>query len=82
MYYRATHAAQLQHGQGIHTLRHSCATPVLAAGVAPRTMQLVLGHRSLATTARSLRVARTHLANIQSPCDLLRVATLPPLVEA
>ena len=82
MYSRAKHVAQLQHGKGIHTLRHSFATHVLEAGVDPRTMQLLLGHRSLDTTARSLRVARTHLANIRSPFDLLRVDTLPPIVEA
>ena len=81
IYYQAKRAAKLQHGKGIHTLRHSFATHLLAAGVAPRTIQLLLGHRSLDTTMRYLRVARTHLANIQSPFDLLRVDSLPPLVE-
>jgi site-specific recombinase XerD len=81
LYYRAKHAAQLQPGKGIHTRRHACATHLLEAGVDPRTIQLPLGQRSLDTTTRYLRVARTHLANIQSPCDLLRVDTLPPLVE-
>jgi site-specific recombinase XerD len=79
LYDRAKHAAQRQHGKGIHTLRHSCAPHLFEAGVAPRTMQLLLGHRACATTTRYLRVARTHLANIRSPCDLLRVDTLPPL---
>ena len=81
IYYHAKRAAKLQHGKGIHTLRHSFATHLLEAGVDPRTIQLLLGHRSLDTTTRYLRVARTHLANIQSPFDLLRVDTLPPLVE-
>jgi site-specific recombinase XerD len=81
IYYRAKHTANLQHGKGIHTLRHSFATHLLEAGVDPRTIQLLLGHRSLDTTTRYLRVARTHLANIQSPFDLLRVETLPPLGE-
>jgi integrase/recombinase XerD len=82
MYSRATHAANLQHGTGSHRLRHACATPLLAAGVAPRTLQLLLGHRSLETTPRYLRVARPHLATIQSPLALLRGDPLPPLGEA
>jgi site-specific recombinase XerD len=81
IYSQAKRAANLQHGKGIHTLRHSFATHLLEAGVDPRTIQLLLGHRSLDTTTRYLRVARTHLANVQSPFDLLQVDTLPPLVE-
>jgi integrase/recombinase XerD len=81
IYSQAKYAATLQHGTGLHTLRHSFATHLLAAGVDPRTIQLLLGHRSLDTTTRSLRVARTHLANIQSPFDLLRVDSLPPIAQ-
>ena len=81
IYYQAKRAAKIEHGKGIHTLRHAFATHLLEAGVDPRTIQLLLGHRSLDTTTRYLRVARTHLANIQSPFDLLRVDTLPPLTE-
>jgi integrase len=81
LYYQAKRAAKLPHGKGIHTLRHAVATPVLEAGGDPRTIQLLLGHRSLETTTRYLRVARPHLANLQSPCALLRGDTLPPLVE-
>ena len=77
----AKQAANLSHGQGIHTLRHGFATHRLEAGVDPRTIQLLLGHRSLNTPTRDLRVSRTHLANIHSPCDLLRVDTLPPTPE-
>jgi integrase/recombinase XerD len=79
IYSHAKRAAKLQHGKGIHTLRHSFAPHLLEAGVDPRTIQLLLGHRSLDTTTRYLRVARTHLATIQSPFDLLRVDSLPPI---
>jgi site-specific recombinase XerD len=79
LYYRAKQAAKLQHGKGIHTRRHSFATHLLEAGVDPRTIPLLLGHRSLDTTTRYLRVARTHLATIRSPFDLLRVDTTPPI---
>lgn len=81
IYYRVKRAANLQHGTGIHTLRHAFATHLLEAGVDPRTIQLLLGHRSLDTTTRYLRVARPHRANIRSPFDLLRVDTLPPIIE-
>jgi len=67
---QATYAATLQHGTGRHTRRHSWATHVRAAGVAPRTLHRLLGHRARDTTTRALRVARTHLATLQRPLDL------------
>jgi hypothetical protein len=36
-----------------------------------RTIQLLLGHRSLATTATYLRIASTKVCSAQSPLDLL-----------
>jgi integrase/recombinase XerD len=63
--------AGITHGKGLHTLRHGFATPLLAAGVALRTMQLLLGHRSIDTTTRYLPSTRQPLAQVHSPCDLL-----------
>jgi hypothetical protein len=36
-----------------------------------RTIQLLMGHRSLATTARYLRIATTKVCSTTSPLDLL-----------
>jgi integrase/recombinase XerD len=63
--------AGITHGQGLQTLRHCFATPLREAGVALRTLQLLLGHRSLDTTTRYLPITRQHLAKVHSPCALL-----------
>jgi site-specific recombinase XerD len=54
-----------------HTLRHCFATHLLEAGTDLRTIQVLMGHRSLSTTAVYLRVAIPNIQEVHSPLDLL-----------
>jgi len=65
--------ARVQHGHGIHCLRHSFATHLMEAGVALPVIQRLMGHTSLKTTALYLHVTSQHLETIRSPLDLLRL---------
>lgn len=57
----------------IHTLRHSYATHLLEAGISLRTIQHVLGHRSLRTTEIYMHVTQPGLERLQETVDRLMV---------
>jgi site-specific recombinase XerD len=54
-----------------HSLRHAFATHLLESGTDVRTIQLLLGHRGLATTSRYLKIATSTVCATASPLDLL-----------
>jgi integrase/recombinase XerD len=72
---RAARDAGLDKHVTVHTLRHSFATHLLEAGTDIRTIQVLLGHRNLKTTAIYTHVSQAAVEATRSPLD--RLATLP-----
>ncbi|MEO8185504.1 MAG: tyrosine-type recombinase/integrase, partial [Deltaproteobacteria bacterium] len=57
----------------IHTLRHSYGTHLLEAGISLRTIQAVLGHKSLRTTEIYMHVTQPGIERLQDVLDRLMV---------
>lgn len=75
---RARLQAGIKKPVSFHTLRHSFATHLIESGTSVRTIQALLGHRSLQTTERYTHLAQNYLQQTKSPLDRLRKETVAP----
>jgi site-specific recombinase XerD len=69
---RARERARIVKRISFHTLRHTFATHLLEDGTNVRTIQSLLGHRSLESTQRYTHLAKNYLNQTKSPLDRLR----------
>ena len=67
----AVRQAGLSKAASCHTLRHSFATHLLAAGYDIRTVQELLGHKDVRTTMIYTHVLNRGGRGVKSPADLL-----------
>ncbi len=71
LFHETVEAAGIKKKVTLHTLRHSFATHLFDRGVDIRTIQALLGHEKLETTARYTRVATGLITAVESPLDRL-----------
>ena len=71
LFHETVEAAGIKKKLTLHALRHSFATHLFDRGVDIRTIQALLGHEKLETTARYTRVATGLITAVESPLDQL-----------
>jgi site-specific recombinase XerD len=71
---QAKKRAGIKKGRGIHTLRACFATHLLEAGVDLRSIQFLLGHSSILSTQRYLRLQPQNRGSTVSPLDMLQLS--------
>ena len=72
----AKRRAGLKKGRGLHSLRACFATHLLEAGVDLRSIQFLMGHTSLLSTQRYLRLRPQNVDRTVSPLDRLPLTTV------
>ena len=78
---QAAHSAGIAKSVHPHLLRHAFATHLLEAGVNLCTIQALLGHANLTTTARYLQVADVNVRGTTSPLESIESLRLVPPKE-
>jgi site-specific recombinase XerD len=73
---KAAKKAGIRKPAGPNLIRHSWATHLLEAGADLRTIQLLLGHEDLETTAQYLHLSQKHLHQVANPIEELKLASV------
>jgi len=73
IYKRAKNLAGIKKQGGIHAMRHAFATHALESGIDLYTIKQLLGHASITSTVRYLRMTEKTCQMIQSPVDRLNL---------